>query len=82
MALLNISCTQESSVLAKDEMSFIYVAEKGPSKEVLECNESENMDSNMYETLSTCTYSEESVPGPSTTINSDNSVRSRPEPKA
>ena len=30
MDLLNISWTQESSVLAKAEMSFSYVVEKGP----------------------------------------------------
>ena len=71
MYLLNISCTQESSVLAKGEMSFSYVVEEGPSEEVLECNERENMDLNICETLSTCTYIEESVPGPSITINSD-----------
>ena len=71
MDLLNISCTQESSVLAKGEMSFSYVVEEGSSEEVLECNERENMDLNMCETLSTCTYIEESVPGPSITINSD-----------
>ena len=35
--LLNISCTQESSVLAKAEMSFSYVVEEGPSEKVLEC---------------------------------------------
>ena len=46
---------------------------RGPSEEVLECNESENMDLNMCTTLSICTYFEESVPGPSTTINSDTS---------
>ena len=40
MDLLNISCTQESSVLAKGEMAFSYVVEEGPS-EVLECNERE-----------------------------------------
>ena len=56
MDLLNISWTQESSVLAKGEMSFSYVIEEGPSEEVLECNESENMDSNMCETLSSCMY--------------------------
>ena len=76
---LNISCTQESSVLAKGKMSFSSVVEEGPSEKVLECNESKNMDSNMRETLSTCTYFEKSVPGPSTTINSGTSVRSRPE---
>ena len=36
-------------------MSFSYVFEEGPSEEVLECNECENMDLNMCETLSTCT---------------------------
>ena len=41
---------------------------RGPSEKVLECNESENMDSNMCKTLSICTYFEESVPGPSTTL--------------
>ena len=41
MDLLNISCTQESSVLAKGEMAFSYVVEEGPSEEVLECNERE-----------------------------------------
>ena len=54
MDLLNISCTQESSVLAKGEMSFSYVVEEGPSEEVLECNERENIDLNMCETLSIC----------------------------
>ena len=82
MALLNISCTQESSVLAKAEMSFSYVVEEVPSEEGLECNESENMDSNMCKTLSSCTYFENSVPVPFTTINSDTSIRSRPESKA
>ena len=53
MNLLNISCTQESSVLAKGEMSFSYVVEEWLSEEVLECNESENMASHMCETLST-----------------------------
>ena len=53
--LLNISCTQESSVFAKGEMSFSYVFE-GPSEEVLERNETENMDLNMCETLSTSYY--------------------------
>ena len=28
-------------------MLFSYVIEKGPAEEFLECNESENMDSNM-----------------------------------
>ena len=46
-------------------MLFSYVVEE----EVLECNESENMDSNMCKTLSACTFFEESVPGPSSTIN-------------
>ena len=46
MDLLNISCTQESSVLAKGEMSFSYVVEEGPSEDVLDCNEIENMDLN------------------------------------
>ena len=41
MDLLNMSCTQESSFLAKGEMSFSYVVEEGPSEEVLECNERE-----------------------------------------
>ena len=82
MDLLNISFTQESSVLAKAEMSFSYFVKEGLSEEVLECNESENMDSNMCETLSSCTYFENSVPVPSTTINSDTSIRSRPESKA
>ena len=50
---------------------FSYVVEEGPSEEVLGCNERENMDLNMCETLSTCTYIEESVPGPYITINSD-----------
>ena len=59
MNLLNISCTQESSVLAKGEMSFSYVVEEGPTEDVLECNESEKMYLNMCETLSTCTYIEE-----------------------
>ena len=76
MDLLNIFCNQESSVLAKVEMPISYVVEEGPSEDVLDCNESENMDSNMCETLSTCTYFEESVPDPSTTINSDTSIRS------
>ena len=47
MDLLNISYTQESSVLANGELSFSYVVEKGPSEEVLECNERENMNLNM-----------------------------------
>ena len=70
--LLNI--TQESSVLAMGEMSFSYVVVEGPSEEVLECNERENMDLNMYGTLITCTYIEESVPGQYITINSDTLV--------
>ena len=60
-------------------MSFSYVIEEGPSEEVLECNESEKMDSNMCETLSTYTYFEGCVPGQSTAINSNTSLRSRPE---
>ena len=50
MDLLKISCTQESSVLDKGEISFSYVVEEGPSAEVLECNERENMDLNMCKT--------------------------------
>ena len=50
-------------------MAFSYVVEEGPSEEVLECNEKENMDLNMCEALSTCTNIEESVPGPSIKIN-------------
>ena len=50
-------------------MLFSYVLEEGPTEEILECNGSENMDSNMCKTLSTCTFFEESVPGPSSTIN-------------
>ena len=46
-------------------MLFSYVIEQ----EVLECNESENMDSNMCKTLSTYTFLEESVPDPSSKIN-------------
>ena len=53
-------------------MLFNYVIEE----EVLECNESENMDSNISKTLSTCTFFEESVPGPSSTINQDTFVQS------
>ena len=34
MDLLNISCTQESSVLTKGEMSFSYVIEEWPSEDV------------------------------------------------
>ena len=45
-------------------MLFSYSVEE----EVIECNESENMDSNMYKTLRTCTFFEESVPDPSFTI--------------
>ena len=63
-------------------MSFSYVVEEGPSEEVLECNESENMDWNMCETLSSCTYFENSVPVQLTRINSCTSIRSRPESKA
>ena len=51
MDLLNIFCNQESSVLAKDEMPISYVVEEGPLEDVLNCNDSENMDSNMWETL-------------------------------
>ena len=50
-------------------MLFSYVVEEGHAEEVLECNESENMDSNMCKTQSTCTFFEESVPGTSSTIN-------------
>ena len=82
MDLSIIPCTQESSVLTKADMSFSYVVEEGTSEEVLECNESENMDLNMWETLSSCTYFENSVPVHSTTINSDTSVQSQPELKA
>ena len=71
MDLLNISCTQESSVLAEGEMAFSYVVEEEPSEEVLECNERENMDLNMCELLSTCSYIEKSVPVPYITINLD-----------
>ena len=46
-------------------MLFSCVVEE----EVLECNEGENMDLNMCKTLSSCTFFEESVPGPSSTIN-------------
>ena len=77
MDLLYISYSQKYSVFAEDEMSFSYVVEDGPAEEVLKCNESENTDSNMCKTLSTsCSYFEESVPVPSTTINSDTSVQS------
>ena len=73
MDLINISCTQGSSVLAEGEMAFSYVVKEGPSEEVLKCNEREreNMDLNMCELLSTCSYIEKSVPGPYITINSD-----------
>ena len=64
MNLLSISYSEETSVLTEDKMLFSYVAEE----EVLECNESENMDLNMCKTLSTYTFFEESVPGPSSTI--------------
>ena len=77
MNLLNVSYTQKYSVFAEDEMSFSYVVVERPAEEVLKCNESEKMDLNMCKTLSTsCTYFEESVPVPSTTINSDTSVQS------
>ena len=46
-------------------MLFSYVIEE----EVFKCYESENMDSNMCKKLSICTFFEESVPGPSSTIN-------------
>ena len=46
-------------------MLFSYVVEE----EVKECNESENIDLSMCKTLSTCTFFEENVPGPSFTIN-------------
>ena len=46
-------------------MLFSYVIEE----EVLKCYESENMDSNLCKKLSICTFVEESVPGPSSTIN-------------
>ena len=52
------------------------VVEVGPTEEVSECNESENVGSNMCKTLSTCALFEESVPGPSTTINLDTFVQS------
>ena len=65
MNLLNISYIEETAVLTEGEMLFSYVVEE----DVLECNESENMDSNMCKTLSTCTFFEKSVPGPSSTIN-------------
>ena len=69
MNLLSISYTEESSVLTEGCMLFSYVVEDGPAEEVLECNESENMDSNMCKTQSTYALFEESVPGPSSTIN-------------
>ena len=50
-------------------MLFSYIVEEGPAEKVLECNESEKMDSNMGKTLSTCTFFEERVPDPSTTVN-------------
>ena len=53
-------------------MLFNYIVEE----EVLECNESENMDSSMCKTLSTCTFFEESVPDPSSTIDYDTFVQS------
>ena len=40
------------------------------------------MDSNICKTLSTRTNFKESVPGTSTTINSDYSIQSKPELKA
>ena len=45
MDLLNISHTEEYSVLTEGEMSFSNFVEEGPAEDVLECNESENMDS-------------------------------------
>ena len=50
-------------------MLFSYVIEEASTEEFLECNESENMYSNMCKTQSTCAFFEESVPGPSSTIN-------------
>ena len=50
-------------------MLFSYVVEEGPAEEVLEYNESEKMDSNTCKTLSTYTFYEESVAGPSSKIN-------------
>ena len=49
-------------------MLFIYVVREAPTEEVLECNKSENMDSNMCKTQNTCAFFEESDPGPSSTI--------------
>ena len=42
-------------------MLFSYVVEEGPAEEVLECNESENMESNMCKTQSACAFFKESV---------------------
>ena len=50
MDLLNLSYNQKSSVSAEDEMSFSCVVEEGPSEEIVECNETEHIDSNMCET--------------------------------
>ena len=52
-------------------MLFSYVVEERPAEKVLECNESENMDlyTCMCKTQSTYTLFEESIPGPSSTIN-------------
>ena len=51
MNLLSMSYTEESSVLTEGLILFSYVVEEGPAEEVLECNESEKMDSNMCKTL-------------------------------
>ena len=68
MDLLNISYTEESSVLAESEVSLSYDVEERPAEDVLVCNESETLSA----------YFEESVPGPSTTvtINSDTTIQS------
>ena len=50
-------------------MLFSNVAEEGPAEGVLECNESENMDLNKHKTQSIYAFFEESVHGPSSTIN-------------
>ena len=50
-------------------MLFSNVAEEGPTEGVLECNESENMDLNVCKTQSIYAFFEESVHGPSSTIN-------------
>ena len=69
MNVLSISYTEESSVLTEGKMLFSYVAEEGPTEEVLACNESENMHLNMCKTQSAYAFFEESVPGPSSKIN-------------